>query len=69
MNRRRAAVVTLALLALIRFDSTGLAADSESPLGLWENEDATFQIFESNGKLGATFTILIPQNEVRRSSG
>jgi uncharacterized protein (DUF2147 family) len=58
MNRRRAAVVTLALLALIRFDSTGLAADSKSPLGLWENEDATFQIFESNGKLGAKIVAL-----------
>jgi uncharacterized protein (DUF2147 family) len=58
MDGRRAAVVALALLVLARFGSTGLAAETNSPLGLWENEDATFQIFESNGKLGAKIVAL-----------
>jgi uncharacterized protein (DUF2147 family) len=58
MNGRRAAVVTLALLALVRLGSTGLPAESNSPLGLWENEDATFQILESNGKLAAKIVAL-----------
>jgi|ERR1700736_2772285 uncharacterized protein (DUF2147 family) len=28
-----------------------LAADTASPLGHWKNEDATFEVFESDGKL------------------
>jgi uncharacterized protein (DUF2147 family) len=30
-----------------------LAADTPPPVGLWKNEDATFEIFESEGKLSA----------------
>jgi hypothetical protein len=29
-----------------------------SALGVWKNEDATFQIFGSNGKLGAKIIAL-----------
>jgi uncharacterized protein (DUF2147 family) len=58
MNGRRAAVVILALLALVRLGSTDLAAETKSPLGLWQNEDATFQIFESNGRMGAKIVAL-----------
>jgi uncharacterized protein (DUF2147 family) len=41
-----------------RFAPTDLVADSNSPVGLWKNEDATFQIFESDGNLGANIIAL-----------
>jgi len=34
------------------------ATDSHSVLGLWKNEDATFEIFENEGKLGARIVAL-----------
>jgi hypothetical protein len=42
MNDRRAMFAVSFLLALFRFSSTDLGADSNSPVGLWKNEDATF---------------------------
>jgi uncharacterized protein (DUF2147 family) len=43
--------------ALITLGRLG-AADSHSVLGLWKNEDATFEIFENEGKLGAKIVAL-----------
>jgi uncharacterized protein (DUF2147 family) len=34
------------------------ATDSDSVLGLWKNEDATFEIFANEGKLGAKIVAL-----------
>jgi len=34
------------------------AAETTSPTGLWKNEDATFEIFESGGKLSARIVAL-----------
>jgi uncharacterized protein (DUF2147 family) len=58
MDGRRALVGILVLLALFQFSSTDLGVESISPLGRWENEDATFQIFESDGKLSAKIVAL-----------
>ena len=58
MNKRGAALATLVLCALFCFRTTNVSAENVSPLGLWENEDATFQIFESAGKLGAKIVAL-----------
>jgi uncharacterized protein (DUF2147 family) len=54
---RRAIIATLVLFVLPCLGTTGLS-ESVSPLGLWENEDATFQIFKSNGKLSARIVAL-----------
>src|SRR5260221_2162901 len=35
-----------------------LAADSPSVTGLWKNEDASFEVYEENGKLNAKIVIL-----------
>jgi uncharacterized protein (DUF2147 family) len=58
MAGRRTAFKILVLFALICFRTTDLAAEMSSPLGLWQNEDATFQIFDSNGKLSAKIVAL-----------
>ena len=34
------------------------AAETPSPIGLWKNEDATFEIFENGGKLSARIVAL-----------
>jgi uncharacterized protein (DUF2147 family) len=34
------------------------ATGASSPIGLWKNEDATFQIFENDGKIGARIVSL-----------
>jgi uncharacterized protein (DUF2147 family) len=34
------------------------ATGAPSPIGLWKNEDATFEIFENDGKLGARIVAL-----------
>ena len=34
------------------------AAETASPIGLWKNEDATFEIFENDGKLSARIVAL-----------
>jgi uncharacterized protein (DUF2147 family) len=54
---RRAIIATLVLFVLSCLGTTGLS-ESVSPLGLWENEDATFQIFKNNGKLSARIVAL-----------
>lgn len=43
------------LFCIVLFIATGnmSAADSPSVTGLWKNEDASFEIFEENGKLNA----------------
>ena len=39
--------------------ATGIcAADTTSAIGLWKNEDATFEIFEDGGKLSARIVAL-----------
>lgn len=58
MKERGTALATLALCVLFCFKTTCARAENVSPLGLWENEDATFQIFESAGKLCAKIVAL-----------
>jgi len=58
MNERGTALATLVLCVLFCFRTTCVRAEKVSPLGLWENEDATFQIFESAGKLCAKVVAL-----------
>ena len=58
MNKRGAALAILVLCVLLCFRTSEVRAEGLSPLGLWENEDATFQIFESAGKLGAKIVAL-----------
>jgi uncharacterized protein (DUF2147 family) len=36
-----------------------LAADSSSVIGLWKNEDASFELYEENGKLNAKIVSLV----------
>ena len=55
---RRTAIGILVLFALICFGITGLATEISSPIGRWQNADATFQIFDSNGKLSAKIVAL-----------
>jgi uncharacterized protein (DUF2147 family) len=57
MSDRRRLIATLILFVLSCLGTIGLS-ENVSPLGLWENEDATFQIFESNGKLSARIVAL-----------
>ena len=57
MSDLRRIIATLILFVLSRLGTIGLS-ENVSPLGLWENEDATFQIFESNGKLSARIVAL-----------
>ena len=54
----------LFLLALGLFCSPGHAEDlsAVSPLGLWKNADAKFEIFDSGGKLGAKVVTLNEPN-------
>jgi uncharacterized protein (DUF2147 family) len=40
-------------IALIFASTRLLAVDSSSATGLWENEDASFEVYEENGKLSA----------------
>ena len=58
MNKRGAALAILLLSVSLCFRTSDVRAESLSPLGLWENEDATFQLFESAGKLGAKIVAL-----------
>jgi len=57
MSERRAIIATLILFVLFCLGIIG-QSENASPLGLWENEDATFRIFESNGKLSAKIVAL-----------
>jgi uncharacterized protein (DUF2147 family) len=43
--------ISSCLLLFLGVLSTVRAADITSPVGLWKNEDATFEIFEDQGKL------------------
>lgn len=62
MFRSRPSVVSvLAVLSCFGLLSVKLVAsgsDSNSALGLWKNEDATFEIFDDGGKLGAKIVAL-----------
>jgi hypothetical protein len=42
------------------------ATGAESPIGLWKGEDATFEMFESDGKLSARIVAL---SEPRTAAG
>jgi uncharacterized protein (DUF2147 family) len=50
MNRFRIRFLVPFLVCVPAFLSG--AADIASPVGFWKNDDATFQIFESEGRLG-----------------
>lgn len=50
MNRFRIRFLVSFLVCVPAFLSG--AADAASPVGFWKNDDATFQIFESEGRLG-----------------
>jgi uncharacterized protein (DUF2147 family) len=54
MRHRRSFIVLLLFLAL--FGSS--RGEDDSPIGLWENEDAYFRIFETDGKIGAKIVSL-----------
>jgi hypothetical protein len=58
MKERGKALATLVLCVLFCCRTTSARAENVSPLGFWENEDATFQIFESAGKLCAKIVAL-----------
>ncbi len=51
--------IYLVVFASCACGATGIrAADATSPVGLWKNEDATFEIFENKGKLSARIVTL-----------
>jgi uncharacterized protein (DUF2147 family) len=51
--------ICLVIFASSVCGATGIrAADTTLPIGLWKNEDATFEIFENDGKLGARIVAL-----------
>jgi uncharacterized protein (DUF2147 family) len=47
-----------ALLSILTTAELTCAADTASPVGLWKNEDATFAIFENQGKLSGKIIAL-----------
>jgi uncharacterized protein (DUF2147 family) len=51
MNRSRILILLAAILSVCVPPFLSGAADTASPVGLWKNDDATFQIFEREGKL------------------
>lgn len=56
---RHSIILAFAILGSVLITLGRLAAtDSHSVLGLWKNEDATFEIFENEGKLGAKIVAL-----------
>jgi uncharacterized protein (DUF2147 family) len=60
MTRLRFQAAALFLISMAAISS--LAADAPSPVGRWKNEDGTFEIFESEGKLsGKIFSISEPR--------
>jgi uncharacterized protein (DUF2147 family) len=48
-----------ALCIALIFTSTRVLAESASATGLWKNEDASFEVYEENGKLSAKIVSLI----------
>jgi uncharacterized protein (DUF2147 family) len=51
--------IYLVILASCACGATGSrAAETVSPIGLWKNEDATFEIFENGGKLSGRIVAL-----------
>jgi len=56
---RHSIIFACAILGSVLVTLGRLAAtDSPSFLGLWKNEDATFEIFENEGKLAARIVVL-----------
>jgi uncharacterized protein (DUF2147 family) len=56
---RHSIIFACAILGSVLVTLGRLAAtDSHSVLGLWKNEDATFEIFENEGSLGAKIVAL-----------
>ena len=52
-------VIYLVIFASCAGGATSIrAAETTSPIGLWKNEDATFEIFENGGKLSARIVAL-----------
>jgi uncharacterized protein (DUF2147 family) len=67
MRVRRLQYLLLATLVAAGLRVTTVqAADAASPVGLWKGEDATFQMFESGGKLSAKIVSL---SEPKTSEG
>jgi len=51
--------IYLVIFASCACRATGIrAAETALPIGLWKNEDATFEIFENDGKLSARIVAL-----------
>ena len=51
--------ISLVIFASCACSATSIcAAQTTSPIGLWKNEDATFEIFENGGKLSARIVAL-----------
>jgi uncharacterized protein (DUF2147 family) len=51
LTARTSSFVSLCMVLI--FASPRLLADSSSVTGLWKNEDASFEVYEENGKLSA----------------
>jgi uncharacterized protein (DUF2147 family) len=57
-TQRTSGFCVLFCLVLFMAAEEILAADSPSAIGLWKNEDASFEIYEENGKLNAKIVSL-----------
>ena len=66
MKVARLRYLILALVTTWFGTSAVHATDAESPIGLWKGEDATFEMFESDGKLSAKIVAL---SEPKTSEG
>jgi uncharacterized protein (DUF2147 family) len=58
MSTPRLAIYLVIFLSCAYGATSIRAAETPSPIGLWKNEDATFEIFENGGKLGARIVSL-----------
>ena len=54
-------ILRFSLLALLLAPLARAAADSDSPVGFWKNEDAKIEIFEVDGKLSGKVASLNEQ--------
>jgi uncharacterized protein (DUF2147 family) len=66
MKWSRILILLAAMLSVCVPPFLSVAADSASPVGLWKNDDATFQIFEREGKLDGK---IIAMQEPRTPEG
>jgi uncharacterized protein (DUF2147 family) len=58
MSTSRVGIYLLIFASCVCGAAGGRAAETASPIGLWKNEDATFEIFENDGKLSGRIVAL-----------